>query len=124
MARRIQLRAIERTGELLLEIDGRGGDPSKKVGDSLFENRSHAAKNAGLSDDQRKQAVRIASIPKDEREALIEAKPQFRCRSSPPGRLSLTRIASTLLLIISPICLPCSLVATTPAGTLTVTSPR
>jgi hypothetical protein len=64
MATRIQLRAVRRCGELLKAIalaknqhDARGSDPPS---------RTKAASNAGLSDHQRRTALRVAAVPEDE----------------------------------------------------------
>lgn len=73
---RIQARAIARCGELMLEIAPASGErtdiePRGCVSPRLT--RKQAAKEAGLSDDQRKTALRVASIPKEQRDALIES---------------------------------------------------
>jgi hypothetical protein len=73
MCDRIQARAIRRAGELLraitpaknqhvAEARARGGAPPS---------RTQAARDAGLSDDQRKTALRVATIPGQELEALL-----------------------------------------------------
>jgi hypothetical protein len=62
-ADRIQARAIQKCGELLKEIPaGKGGvvgGTHPQVG-----GRSQAARDAGLSVDQRKTALRVANVPK------------------------------------------------------------
>jgi hypothetical protein len=70
-ATRIKGRAIRRCGELLKEIKGEPrrrsdlrGSPSPRV---------EEAKKAGLSRDKMKQAIRVASVPSEAFEALIEA---------------------------------------------------
>jgi len=75
MAERIQLRAINRCGELLKAIgDDSGGRPAKnQEGDHPVMTRSGAATAAGLSEHQRKTAVRIASIPRDEFEDAVDS---------------------------------------------------
>ena len=70
MALRIRARAIRRCGELLRKIKpargehmkGVGGDPSRKA----------TATQAGLSERQRKTALRVANVPEDEFEAAVE----------------------------------------------------
>lgn len=69
-ATRIKARAIRRSGELLREI------PAKTRGGAvppLHSERARAAKDAGLSRDQAKQAVRVAKVPATEFEEAIEA---------------------------------------------------
>ena len=63
LADRIQARAVRRAGELLKQIDGRG-EHMKKGGASL--SRTQVADAAGMSDDQRKQAVRVANVPESD----------------------------------------------------------
>ena len=75
MATRIKARAIRRYGELLKQIEPakganqniRGVDPPK------VHTRTEAAKAAGLSKDQQKQAIRVASIPSDTFERAVES---------------------------------------------------
>ncbi len=63
MAKRIRDRAIRRAGELLAQLDGRGGDRSKNADAPTFApTQSQAARDAGLSKHQQVQAVRVASI--------------------------------------------------------------
>jgi hypothetical protein len=69
LANRIQARAVRRMGELLKQFDARG-DHMKK-GDAPLS-RTDAATRAGISPDQRKQAVRVANVPAAEFEAAIE----------------------------------------------------
>jgi hypothetical protein len=74
-ATRIKARAIQRCGQLLKAIapakganqNIRGGAPPNVV------TRASAAREAGLSKDQQKQAQRVASIPKDTFEKLVES---------------------------------------------------
>lgn len=70
MADRIQARAIRRCGELLKQIDARG-DHMKKEGAHL--SRTQAADDAGLSEHQRKQALRVANVPDDDFNAQVES---------------------------------------------------
>ena len=75
-ARRIQLRAIRRLGDVLAEIPSAqgtrtdielgGGAPTKLT-------RKAAAKGAGLSRDQMIQALRVAKVTKEAFEALVES---------------------------------------------------
>jgi hypothetical protein len=78
-AMRIQVRAIQRAGELLREFDARQGQNlpvPKSGGDPTFSpapiSRREAAEAAGMSKDQQVQAVRVANIPKPDFERLIE----------------------------------------------------
>lgn len=76
-ADRIKARAITRCGELLKAIQpSKGGDPSlfrAQEGALPSVTREQAAEDAGLSEHQRKTALRVASIDPDVREALIES---------------------------------------------------
>ena len=63
LSKRIRLRALERMGELLLEIEG-------------SKNRIKAARAAKIGDGQRWQAVAIARCPKDIRDPLIDRSPR------------------------------------------------
>jgi hypothetical protein len=76
MADRIQARAIRRCGELILEIKaarGRRTDLELREGAIPRLTRSEAARDAGLSEHQRKSALRVASLPEKEFDAAIEA---------------------------------------------------
>jgi hypothetical protein len=72
-AKRIQGRAVRRTGELLKEIEPSKGRQPENVGAPLRFTRSQAAREAGLSTDQRNTALRVASIPPAEFEAAVES---------------------------------------------------
>jgi hypothetical protein len=76
MADRIQARAIRRCGELLQEIKparGRRSDLELREGaHPKSTTREEAATAAGLSDHQRKQALRVAAIAESEFEAAVE----------------------------------------------------
>jgi hypothetical protein len=77
MAEAIRARAIRRCGELLSEIRAAqgGGQPGTRGGaPPCAPTRKSIARDAGMSDDQRKQALRIARIPAAEFEALVESK--------------------------------------------------
>lgn len=73
MARRIQMRAYQRVGELLKQYEpARGRQPENGSSPSRFT-RTDAADDAGLSERERKTALRIASVDEDEFEALVES---------------------------------------------------
>lgn len=78
LSRRIRARAMRRAGELLAEIepaqggDRRSGDYQRDTGDPLIS-RKAAATDAGLSDRQRKTALRVASIPEHDFEQAVES---------------------------------------------------
>ena len=75
MAVRIQARAERRAGELLRQIHpGHGArDGKRRDGTVPPLTRGQAAKDAGLSERQRKTALRIANIPISEFERQIES---------------------------------------------------
>jgi hypothetical protein len=76
LADRIQANAVWRCGELLKEFDARGGDRSRKEGPLLFEDRPsqrQVAGAAGLSEHQRKQAVRVANVPREVFNFLVDS---------------------------------------------------
>jgi hypothetical protein len=74
MADRIQARAIRRCGELLKQIDGRGGDRTKSEGAHTYaQTQRNAAREAGLSPHQQVQAVRVANVPDATFEAQVES---------------------------------------------------
>lgn len=69
---RIRARAIRRCGELLKEFKAAEGRPSKSGGsDPHF--RHEAAKEAGLSRDQKRTAVRVANVPEGAFEEQVES---------------------------------------------------
>lgn len=74
-ADRIQARAIKRCGELLKAIPrpAQGGRPSKNGGFGPPVSRAQAARDAGLSRDQKRDALRVAKIPDAEFEAAVES---------------------------------------------------
>ncbi len=73
MCDRIQGRAKRRLGDLLKLYDARG-NYSEKEGALLFTpSRTEAASAAGVSEHQRKQAIRISNISETEFEAAIES---------------------------------------------------
>ena len=71
-ADRIQARAIRRCGELLKQFDGRPDNAKQTEGDRHLISRSQAATQAGLSEHQTKQAVRVANVPAAKFERQIE----------------------------------------------------
>ena len=74
MADRIQARAIRRCGELLKQVEpARGANQNIGEGALPKVTRESAAASAGLSEHQRKTALRVASIPGDEFDAAVEA---------------------------------------------------
>lgn len=72
-AMRIKARAIRRSGELLRQIPARPGKRTDLEPRGGSSPRSEAAKAAGFSVDQSKQAVRIAKVPATEFEEAIES---------------------------------------------------
>ena len=70
MAVRIQSRAISRCGELLKTFENQGG----KERSGVAHGTQHAAAvSAGMSEHQELQAVRVANVPRDVFEALVES---------------------------------------------------
>ena len=86
LARRIQLRAVRRIGELCQQVPAA---PNQYAGADGRTGRFAAAKAAGISRSQTVQALRIVRIPPPEFEAAVEfgdaAEPNYPCRSR-PGR--------------------------------------
>lgn len=75
LARRIRARATRRVGELLKQIEpSKGGRPSE-TGDAADHSfsRKAAAASAGLSERQAKTAQRLASVPEDDFEEMVES---------------------------------------------------
>ena len=76
LADRIQARAIRRCGELLKQIEPANGartDIEPRAGDLPKLTRTEAAESAGLSEHQRKTALRVASVPDDDFERQVES---------------------------------------------------
>lgn len=74
MATRIRDRAIRRSGELLKQIEpGRGARDGKRGTDTHTPSRGEAAREAGMSKHQQVQAVRVANVPADQFEKLVES---------------------------------------------------
>lgn len=75
-ALQVRARAIRRVGELLQTFEkSRGGRPTQKTrgGTSPSSTCTSAVRDAGLSDDQRKTALRVASLPEEDFEAAVES---------------------------------------------------
>lgn len=74
MADRIQARAVKRCGELLHEIDpSRGANQHIREGALPKVTRTSMATDAGLSEHQRKTALRVANVPETEFERAVES---------------------------------------------------
>lgn len=75
MAQRIRARAIRRAGELLNQIEPAkpGPKPELSMGTHTEFSRKEAAREVGFSKHQQVQAVRIASVPKEQFEREVEA---------------------------------------------------
>lgn len=75
MAVRIQARALRRAGELLRQISpGHGArDGKRQEGNLPPLTRMQAGENAGLSEHQRKSALRLSSIADDELDRLMRS---------------------------------------------------
>lgn len=88
MAMRIHGRAVRRAGELLREIEPARGAHwgSKRDGTDPSISRTAAAREAGLSERQRKTAIAVAGIDADTFEAAIES-------DAPPTVTELRRMA-------------------------------
>lgn len=73
VALRIQARAIRRCGELLREVEaGKNRYDDRRDGDGP-SNRKQAATEAGLSERQAKNALRVANVPESEFEVQLES---------------------------------------------------
>ena len=90
MALRIQHRAQRRCGELLKEIPpAHGATQNIKAGDYPKVTRTLTATDAGLSEHQRKTALRIASVPDEEFTAAVESpKPPTVTQLAHRGRIA------------------------------------
>ncbi|KFL24950.1 hypothetical protein JP74_21995 [Devosia sp. 17-2-E-8] len=78
MATRIRDRAIRRAGELLKQIEPQKGGDRKSAeyqsGDApTLISRKQAASDAGMSRDQMHTAIRVANVPADQFEKLVES---------------------------------------------------
>jgi hypothetical protein len=73
-ADRIQARAVRRLGELLKQIPpGHGANQNIQEGALPKVTRESAATEAGLSEHQRKTALRVAAVPEKEFEAQVNS---------------------------------------------------
>src|SRR5262245_59281738 len=72
---RIQARAIRRCGELLKKIEPAKNqhEVDKRARGRAPPSRTAAARSAGLSRDQQRDALRVASIPRDRFERQVES---------------------------------------------------
>jgi len=70
MAARIKARAVRRCGELLRQSDARGAH--RKSGGTPTSSQRDAAASAGMSKDQQVTAVRLAKVPADQFEKVVE----------------------------------------------------
>lgn len=76
MAKRIRARANRRAGELLKQVEpatGMHNAIETKRDGTVPLSRKAAAREAGLSDRQAKTALRLASVPDDDFEEMVEA---------------------------------------------------
>ena len=86
MALRIQARASRRAGELLKQFDARVDNARKQtVGDHSLISQREVAAEAGMSEYQQATAVRIANVPQDTFERMVES-------PSPPTKTALADI--------------------------------
>ena len=89
MATRIKARATRRCGELLQAIDRaeQGGRPKKNGGHTPPVSREQAAKDSGLSRDQKRTALRVANVPAPLFECAVESE-------SPPTVTELAKLGT------------------------------
>jgi hypothetical protein len=74
MAKRIQARAIRRCGELLAKVKpAQGANQNIRDGGDPKVTRSNAASAAGMSERQRKNALRVAAVPARDFEQQVES---------------------------------------------------
>jgi hypothetical protein len=98
LARRIQGRAIERGGELLMAVKAaRGGDRGNAAtgGRSPIASRKALANGAGLSADQAKTMLRVVNVPPAIRNAMIES-------TSPPTVKALADLGKKKRTVVKP----------------------
>jgi len=73
-AKRIRARAIRRAGELLKQIEPAKNQHDARAKDGgVPSTRTQAATDAGMSERQRKEALRVANVPADEFEKQVES---------------------------------------------------
>lgn len=70
---RIRDRAIRRCGELLKQFDGRPENAKQSEDDLTLMSQRQAAAEAGLSVHQQRTAVRVANVPDEQFEELVES---------------------------------------------------
>lgn len=71
---RIKARAIRQCGVLLKQIpSGTGANQSESMGAPTVATRTSAAKEAGLSKEQKDTALRVANVPENEFEKQVES---------------------------------------------------
>jgi hypothetical protein len=74
MADRIQAHAVRRMGEILRQFDAQGRRTDQPKEGALQKlTQTEMAESAGISEHQRKQAVRVAKLPAEKFEAAVEA---------------------------------------------------
>lgn len=73
MSMRIRSRAIQRCGELLEAIKPGKTGPKNSGSAAAPNSRSKAASDAGMSKRQMKTAIRVARVPKNEFDELVES---------------------------------------------------
>lgn len=90
MADRIQARAIRRCGELLSQVERaknqHDAEARAQEGD-LPRTRTEVATEAGLSEHQRKTALRVAAVPAEQFEQMVES-------DAPPTVTALAKIGT------------------------------
>ena len=73
MAERIQARAIRRAGEILKQITPAAGKRTDLQPSEGVHTRTQAAESAGMSKHQQVQATRVASVPDEEFNRMVES---------------------------------------------------
>lgn len=89
LSKRIKARALRRAGELLKQIDpSKGGRPAETgVGTHTSFSRGDAAAEAGMSKHQQVQATRVANVPRETFESMVES-------DAPPTATKLAEIGT------------------------------
>jgi hypothetical protein len=74
MAKRIKARAIHRASQLMAEFQSKGGRPPKRTTAATrgSSTQGGAAREAGFSEHQERQARDVGAIPKEKFEALVD----------------------------------------------------
>src|SRR5262245_9795754 len=60
-------------GELLKQFDGSGRNQYSEDREGTLPNQKEVAESVGISEHQRKQAIRVANVPTDTFEAAVDA---------------------------------------------------